>query len=56
VIRRYELAARTRNLLASPVWGRVSFEELAKWVIDSRAPLRMQLQMHKLIWGDRTGV
>lgn len=56
VIRRYDLAARTRNLLASPVWGRVSFEELAKWVIDSRAPLRMQLQMHKLIWGDRTGV
>lgn len=56
VIHRYELVSRTRNLLASPVWGRVSFEELAKWVIDSRAPLRMQLQMHKLIWGDRTGV
>lgn len=56
VIRRYDLSARTQNLLASPVWGRVSFEELAQWVVDSRAPIRMQLQMHKLIWGDRPGV
>lgn len=56
VIRRYDLASRTPNLLVSPVWGRVSFEDLAKWVVDSRAPVRMQLQMHKLIWGDRTGV
>jgi len=56
VIRRYDLSARTQNLLASPVWGRVSFEELAQWVVDSRAPIRMQLQMHKLIWGDRSGV
>ena len=56
VISRYNLSARTRNLLVSPVWGRVSFEELAQWVVDSRAPIRMQLQMHKLIWGDRTGV
>ncbi len=55
-VRRYGLASRTRNLLVSPVWGRVSFGELAEWVIESRAPVRMQLQMHKLIWGDRRGV
>ena len=43
-------------LLASPVWGKVSFEELAQWVIDAKSRLRMQLQMHKLIWGDKPGV
>ena len=44
------------ELLASPVWGKVSFEELASWVIAADSRLRMQLQMHKLIWGDKKGV
>ena len=44
------------ELLASPVWGRVSFEELAAWVVASGSRLRMQLQMHKVIWGDKKGV
>mgnify|MGYP005890398431 FL=1 len=56
VIRRYDLAAKTLNLLFSPVWGRVDFADLAAWVTESRLPIRMQLQMHKLIWGDRPGV
>ena len=56
VIRRYDLAAKTPNLLFSPVWGRVEFADLAAWVVESRLPVRMQLQMHKLIWGDRPGV
>lgn len=56
VIRRYDLPSKTANLLASPVWGRVAFTDLAEWVVSSRAPVRMQLQMHKLIWGDRPGV
>ena len=56
VIRRYDLAAKTPNLLFSPVWGRVDFADLAAWVTESRLPIRMQLQMHKLIWGDRPGV
>lgn len=56
VIRTYDLAARTRNLLVSPVWGRVAFQDLAEWIIASRVPVRMQLQLHKLIWGNRSGV
>ena len=56
VIRRYDLAVKTPNLLFSPVWGRVEFADLAAWVVESRLPVRMQLQMHKLIWGDRPGV
>lgn len=56
VVRRYALPEKTERLLVSPVWGRVKFETLAEWVIASDLPWRMQLQMHKLIWGDRPGV
>ena len=56
VISRYDLPGKTANLIFSPVWGRIAFETLAQWVVESRLPLRMQLQMHKLIWGDRKGV
>ncbi len=56
VILRYDLPEKTENLLMSPVWGRVKFEELAAWLVESGMPVRMQLQMHKLIWGDRPGV
>ena len=56
VIEKYSLYEKTRNLLVSPVWGRVSFEDLAAWTINSGLPLRMQLQMHKIIWGNKPGV
>ena len=56
VIEKYRLYERTPNLIASPVWGRVDFAELAAWVMASPLPWRMQLQMHKVIWGDRRGV
>ncbi len=56
VIKKWKLAEKTRNLIFSPVWGRISFEELAALVMKSPLPVRMQLQMHKLIWGDKKGV
>ena len=55
-IRQYDLEKLTPNLIFSPVWGKISFEKLAELVIDSRLNVRMQLQMHKLIWGDKKGV
>ena len=56
VIKKYRLIEKTPHLLFSPVWGRVSPENLAEWVVNSQLPLRMQIQMHKVIWGDRKGV
>ena len=56
IIQQYRLAEKTPNLVFSPVWGRVDFQELAKWVVESNLPIRMQLQMHKIIWGDKKGV
>ena len=56
ICRRLELSRKTGNLLVSPVWGNFEFSELAQWILESDQPLRMQLQLHKLIWGTRPGV
>lgn len=44
------------ELLFSPVSGSVPPEELARWILESNAPVRLQLQLHKILWGDRRGV
>jgi len=51
VIEKYHLNERGPEVLISPVWGAVEWAELAAWVLQSGARARMQLQMHKLIWG-----
>jgi 7-carboxy-7-deazaguanine synthase len=45
-----------RNLVTfSPVWGELSASDLAAWVRDSGRPIRLGLQLHKLLWGDVPG-
>lgn len=57
VIVEYDLASKTEHLLFSPVWGRIAFDDLAAWIVEDRLPGRMQIQMHKIIWGpEKTGV
>ena len=56
IIEKYRLTEKTQNLIFSPVWNKISFEELAALVVQCKLPVRMQLQMHKLIWGDKKGV
>ena len=57
IVRQYDLAAKTANLLVSPVWGTVAFEKIVEWILQDNAPFRFQLQMHKIIWGaDKQGV
>ena len=51
VIARYELQKRAHAVLISPVWGQIDLEELAQWVSSSGLDIRMQLQLHKYIWG-----
>jgi 7-carboxy-7-deazaguanine synthase len=41
----------------SPVWASLPPAELAAWVLEDRLPVRVQLQLHKLLWGaDTRGV
>jgi 7-carboxy-7-deazaguanine synthase len=50
VIRRHDLGRRVA-VLVSPVWGRVEPRELARWVLESGVEARLNLQLHKVIWG-----
>lgn len=43
------------DVLFSPSWGQMDATELADRVLAERLPVRVQLQMHKLLWGDVAG-
>jgi 7-carboxy-7-deazaguanine synthase len=51
VIARYDLAARVGALLVSPVHGVMELKPLAEWMLADRLPARLQVQLHKYIWG-----
>jgi 7-carboxy-7-deazaguanine synthase len=56
-IRERSLAQRTPNLLASTVFGALAPRDLVRWVLDDGLPVRVQVQLHKVIWSpDATGV
>jgi 7-carboxy-7-deazaguanine synthase len=55
-IEKYHLDARCRVLL-SPAFGKLEPSELSRWMIEDRIPARLNLQMHKYIFGpDKKGV
>lgn len=43
------------EVLFSPAFGELDPTELAGWILADRLPVRMQLQLHKLLWGDQPG-
>lgn len=47
--------ARRCALLFSPVWQQLDPALLAGWMLQDRTPARLQLQLHKLLWGDQPG-
>ena len=53
-LQRERLAERC-ELLFSPAWGRVEAKDLAEWVLADRLPVRVQVQLHKLLWGEKRG-
>lgn len=55
-IRYYGLTDKCKILL-SPVYDMLSPESLSKWIIEDRLPVRLNLQLHKYIYGpDKNGV
>ena len=56
IIDRYGLDKKV-SVLFSPVFGELEPEKLAKWILADKKNVRMQLQLHKLIWApDMQGV
>ncbi len=43
-------------VLFSPSYGEVTPEQLATWILRDRVSVRMQVQLHKIIWGEKRGV
>lgn len=57
VVQEHDLESRARSVLISPAWEQIDLQELANWIVESGLNVRMQLQMHKHIWGpDARGV
>ena len=50
-----QLADRVADILFSPSHGQVQGRQLAEWILADNLPVRMQLQMHKLLWNDQPG-
>lgn len=46
---------RVGDVLFSPSHHELAPRELAGWIVADRLPVRMQMQMHKLLWGDVPG-
>ena len=46
---------RRCSVLFSPVYGAIAPRALAEWILADRLPVRFQLQLHKLLWGEQPG-
>ena len=54
MVRQRHLAERCA-VFFSPSFGQVAGEDLAGWILADHLPVRLQLQLHKLLWGDEPG-
>jgi 7-carboxy-7-deazaguanine synthase len=54
VLKMYGLPARC-EVLFSPSYRQLAPRELAEWILEDRLPVRMQVQLHKLLWGEEPG-
>lgn len=52
---KYDLVSKVSDILFSPIYQQIEPQQLAQWILDDYLPVRLQMQMHKLIWGDSPG-
>lgn len=51
----YRLDERVDEVLFSPSYGQLDGRELADWIVADNLPVRLQLQLHKILWNDARG-
>ncbi|MCP4725787.1 MAG: radical SAM protein [bacterium] len=44
------LEGKVKEILMSPIQGKIENSDLAEWIIEDKRDVRMQLQLHKFIW------
>ena len=49
-IRKYQID-QIANILFSPVFDQLELKTLAEWILQDELPVRLQTQLHKIIWG-----
>ncbi len=54
VVRERDLAQRATVFFA-PSFQQVASKDLAGWILADRLPVRLQVQLHKLLWGNEPG-
>jgi 7-carboxy-7-deazaguanine synthase len=54
-VRQHDLPARVGEVLFSPSYTQLPAVQLAEWILRDRLPVRMQIQLHKVLWGDEPG-
>ncbi|MGM0417493.1 MAG: radical SAM protein [Thermodesulfobacteriota bacterium] len=52
LLKNYSLNIKSGNILFSPAADELEFEKLADWIIKTNTHVRMQVQLHKIIWPD----
>lgn len=50
-----DLPGRVAEVLFSPSTGQLAPDDLADWIVTDRLPVRLQIQLHKVLWGDEPG-
>ena len=43
-------------IVLSPSYGQLNPADLAAWVLADQLPVRVQIQLHKVLWGEKAGV
>ena len=54
LMRRLALSERC-TVLFSPSHEQIEARDLAQWILDERLPVRLQVQLHKVLWGNTPG-
>jgi 7-carboxy-7-deazaguanine synthase len=52
----YNLASRVDEILFSPSHEQLEAKDLADWIVKDNLGVRLQIQLHKYLWGDKQGV
>lgn len=54
ILQERELTGRC-GVLFSPAQGQLAAKDLAEWILRDQLPVRLQVQLHKLLWGNEAG-
>jgi 7-carboxy-7-deazaguanine synthase len=54
ILEQHDLLSRY-EILFSPCFGQLAPATLADWILEDKLPVRFQLQLHKILWGDEPG-